>query len=478
MPSDWEDVHDIAQITQIIRSEPSVATSQALLDLMSLGRVLSDLGDDRVWQNPRLALDTLRILDILHQSTLYSRDAQSTILAEDQIRHRYYNLYGENPHIEPARLIFLLRSANWVQVQRGEPIRLTPLGRRMAGILLRSTNEALVYYRKSRLDQGLHDLRRQQAYAQAFDEQGIDGADTLGEKVAGLVQMAEDLKSDLAMSIFRGEVLTHLDVIKREMAAVLEEVDAALAREAASRHTPAQLRSLSAEASDAYAVAHTISYEALGEVFKATQDLGGAPVGRISEESLLEFLREAALQANEARNPLLALIDDGAAPEVTLLMPVKLQLSADPGLLGRGLEALLLAEPPAPSSPPPAIVFADPTEATAADLAAVRGEQDLHDFAAVAAQITAYLAAHGDTSLQRLVGVLCADALDAPVHLLGTAHVVKEPGASLRVVTDRAAASPVTYDEYLLGGEGLVIPAGPRTLRIVPSRALREEATP
>lgn len=467
-----DDLSGLAAATQIIRSSSVKGGREALADLASLARVMQDLSDLHIWNQPQLVLDVLRLLDIVQQATFYSLDPQSAVRSPDQMRHRFFNLYGAYPQMDCGHFLNLLASANWVTLPKSGQFALTPVGRRLVGHVLRIVHEALEYHRLDRVQQGLLEIKRAEAYAEAFDRQGIEGADTLGQAVHALRQLAADLETDMAMRVFNRSALQHVALIQEQMRSVMEKIEAAL-EHGDGRHSPAQLRVLAAEAAQAYAVAHRISYEAVGEIWRSTSGLGQAPVRRINETLFLEFLRQAAQDPKGGLGAILAFVDDGPDAAVPLMLPFRLQPPAGSDMIERGLAAMAGAAPRPPRLPPPPVTFRPARAATMTELAQMRVDDGMADFAAVVDRIETHLATARDLSLAELLGTLAAEPADAPVLLLALGALLRTPKASLRVAPGETPSPPwFSYHRYRVVS-GRLEPLGPHALRVRAELPLR-----
>lgn len=471
-PNDFrEDAWALLQATQLVKAPSSAALNQALSDVMSLGRVLYDLGTESVWSNRRLAMEVLRILALVQESSFYQNDPQSVIQTSDQLRHRYVNVYGEAPEVNVSVLLDRMINANWVHLPRNDRIRLYPLGRRMVGWLLRLANESYKEYQMDPLERQLHQLRRAESYVQVYDEMGIDGADLVGQMVAGVLEMCRELRDNLSLHVFRRQALARVEVLRAELLRIQERFEMELDRSDRQR-TPSQLHSLRKDANDAYSMTHLTSYETIGQVFQATSDLGNAPTRRIDEERWHEFLKQLAVGATDADGVDTALqFVDADAP---FWLPFSLRISVDAEMLERGMrlmgEAVVL--PTTPLSP---VVIPEPQAATAEDLVQVFGTALPDDFKEASERLAGYLSERVDVPLAQAMEDLTATPADTVVHVLAASHMVMGPQAQLRIVNEPPPTSQrLIYTAYEVVGAGH--PTEPCQLCELPGRTPRLRA--
>ncbi|MBP1933227.1 hypothetical protein [Ammoniphilus resinae] len=357
---------DEQQLIHILRSNMNDSLRAALSDFVSLSGVMTEFSSADFWRDTDRVLETLRLLDLILQATLYKGEWQ--LRDDDAIIHRYNRLYGQAPLLNVKHFLNVCRKYNWVTSAKNPPLRLQPTGKRMIGHLFRIANDAFAYHLQPEDQQALYQAIRDAKLGEAYEDEGIGGGEVLASMISNLEDASEELELSIQRYIYEGKGIQKV----QEIGGLLDQVKDRLETrfEKSVEFIPDnQLQLLSERAHRAFADAHSVSYPVLGQTAISSLRRQEKRVTHIDVNQLLRYLSDCAQLEFRNIDDQVGLIDlmvpfNGEEDDgLGIWWPQELPMPLSENLIDRGmaeLQRIIQLEPIVPTDYGEEMEFLEP----------------------------------------------------------------------------------------------------------------------
>jgi hypothetical protein len=282
---------DEQQLIHILRSHMNDSLRAALSDFVSLSGVMTEFSSADFWRDTERVLETLRLLDLILQATLYKGEWQ--LRDDDAIAHRYNRLYGQAPLLNVKHFLNVCRKYNWITSTKNPPLRLQSTGKRMIGHLFRIANDAFAYHLQPEDQQALYQAIRDAKLGEAYEDEGIGGGEVLASMISNLEDASGELELSIQRYIYEGKGIQKV----KEIGSLLDQVKNRLEtrfEKSAELIPDNQLQLLSERAHRAFADAHSVSYLVLGQTAISSLRRQEKRITHIDVNQFLRYLSDCA----------------------------------------------------------------------------------------------------------------------------------------------------------------------------------------
>lgn len=207
-----------APISIFQTAHDSPELKMTMRDLASLGGVLKELGNEKMYDAPLEILRFIHIIQLLNEAALgISKDGP--IEDEKTLYYRYIRTYNDltPPELKQVEhIVRLLQTHSWI-AKHSRQIKLLDRGKRLMDALIRLANDTLAYYLKDDIGRSLFQARRDAEISEAYDDRGISG----GNRIASMIMHVEDavamLENRQLELLAEKNALSHLQIIHELM---------------------------------------------------------------------------------------------------------------------------------------------------------------------------------------------------------------------------------------------------------------------
>lgn len=371
---------DEQQLIHILRSHMNDSLRAALSDFVSLSGVMTEFSSADFWRDTERVLETLRLLDLILQATLYKGEWQ--LRDDDAIVHRYNRLYGQAPLLNVKHFLNVCRKYNWITSTKNPPLRLQSTGKRMIGHLFRIANDAFAYHLQPEDQQALYQAIRDAKLGEAYEDEGIGGGEVLASMISNLEDASEELELSIQRYIYEGKGIQKV----KEIGSLLDQVKNRLEtrfEKSAELIPDNQLQLLSERAHRAFADAHSVSYPVLGQTAISSLRRQEKRITHIDVNQFLRYLSDCAQLEFRDIDDRVGLIDlmvplDGEADDgLGIWWPQELPMPLSENLIDKGLnelERVIRLEPIHPTDVGEEMEFTEPDIVSVEELKEWQGQ--------------------------------------------------------------------------------------------------------
>ncbi|RKD25950.1 hypothetical protein BEP19_03225 [Ammoniphilus oxalaticus] len=331
------------ELIHILRSQMNESLRAALSDFVSLSGVMTEFSSADFWRDTERVLETLRLLDLVLQATLYKGEWQ--LRDDNAIVHRYNRLYEQYPRLDVTQFLNVCRKYNWITSAKNPPLRLQSTGKRMIGHLFRIANDAFAYHLQPEDQQALYQAIRDAKLGEAYEDEGIGGGEVLASMISNLEDVSEQLELNIQRYIYEGKGNQKVQEIDSILDQVKEHLEARFEK-SADLIPDNRLQNLSERAHRAFADAHRVAYPALGQTAISSVRRQDKRITQINVNEFLRYLSNCAQLEFRNINDQVGLIDlmeplgDENDDGLGIWWPQQLPKPLTEDLINRGLEEL------------------------------------------------------------------------------------------------------------------------------------------
>ncbi|MBW7476288.1 hypothetical protein K0T92_16265 [Paenibacillus oenotherae] len=454
-------------LIHVLRSDQNDSLRAALSDFISLSGILAELASSDFWLDTDRVLETLRLLDIIMQATLYKSEWQ--LRDDDAVIHRYNRIYGQRIRLNVKQFLNVCRKYNWITTVRNPPVRFLPTGKRMIAHLFRIANDALAYHMQPQDQQALYLAIHDSKIGEAYEDEGIGAGDLLAGMISNLEDASEDLEMSMQRYVYEGRSIQKVEELGHLLDRVKVQIDERLER-SVDLIPNNRLQLLHERAQRAFADTHSTAYPVLGHTASSSLNRQEKTITQIDVNLFLKFISEAAQQTYRPiegqiglMNILLPLENNASDyEELGIWWPQQLPMPLSEEMIRTGMktiEKIIKMERPTEPQTIEDLIFEPPQTISQEELKKIQGNiaglsnQDIVDTRV----IQNYLKQKPKIDIQSMINDVAENWEDAANHLLSVSAVIsqhlayleKELKAKNHPIGKLVISSPDDEGEYI-----------------------------